>query len=58
MDKINSFNVFVDTTEPVVCVHLDFYTTSRKTLNEAINLLVAARDKLQDIRIREDEEGD
>lgn len=32
MNKINSFDVFVDTTEPVVCVHLDFYTSPRKRL--------------------------
>lgn len=58
MEKFNTFNVHIDTDEPVVSVHLDFHTSKIKTLNEAIELLIGVRDKLQTTYTLDDERAD
>lgn len=56
MSYMKIFSVDIDTGQGLVTVRLDFGTKGRKLLNEAINLLVGARDKLQELEIREQED--
>ncbi len=58
MSHIESFVVDVDTDQPLICVRLIFGTKSPKLLQEAIDKLVQARDRLKTVYTLQDEEDD